>query len=280
MKVFPIILLILFVFISCKKEHTNEVKACFEFYPNEINAGEVQFTNCSENATGFLWKFGDGQTSIEKAPMHLFERGFPFNVTLIAYNGNETDSISKRIHDDITVFKPNIYIYPLYQSSLCVNISFPMGGKIIESIPKYGDGWCVNVDTAGKIDNQYNYLFYESKQPNIFQYNKGWCVAQADLKVFFERNMALYNFSSSEIKDYIDYWIPLLNGNNYYRIYPQTNEIVDQTIRLDFSIQPNHIYRLFYGVIGADEYSKIEAPYIEPFKRIGYYIVEWGVFRK
>lgn len=276
------LLILLTVFIGCKKDDDNPivVKACYGFYPNEINVGEVQFTNCSENATSFFWDFGDGKTSNEKEPMHLFEGNFPFTVTLIAYNGNETDTLTKQIIDQIIAYKPNVYIYPLCQLSLCVTISFPMGGNIIESIPEYTDGWRVNVDTTGRIDNQYNYLFYESKQPDIFQYNKGWCIAQADLKSFFEKNMALYNFSAPEIKDFVDYWIPLLYDTDYYCIYPQTNEIIDKIIQLDFSIQPNNLYRLFYGIIGVDRYSEIIEPDIKPFKRSGFYVIEWGVFRK
>jgi len=268
--------------IGCKKEndHPVVVKACFEYSPNEINDGEVQFTNCSENAVSFLWDFGDGETSHVKTPTHLFSGNFPFTVTLIAYNGDQSNTISKQVYDDIMVYKPNIYIYPLHQSTLSVTITFPIGGEIIESVPDYAEGWFINVDPSGKIDNKYDYLFYESKQPDVFQYATGWCIAQTDLRQFFERNMALYNFSDSEIKDFTDYWIPLLHETKYYCIYPQTNEIVDRIIQLGFSIQPDNVFRLFYGVAGTADFKEMEEPSINPIQRNGFYIVEWGVFRK
>lgn len=283
MKNLLILFLLVLFFTACEDKEEQPVElliACFGANPNEINDGEVQFTNCSENANEYHWDFGDGNTSTEKEPLHIFEGDFPYNVTLIAYNGNDTDTIMKPIYDDIMVYKPNIYIYPTYNLNLCVKISFPMGGEIVESIPSYSEQWCVNVDTSGKIDDQYDYLFYESKQPNTFQYKKGWCVARNDLKSFFENNMKQYNFSNAEINDFIDYWMPLLDENDYYLVYPQTNDIIDGIIKLDFSIQPNHVSRLFYGVVGVDDYTEIEEPKIESFKRDGFHVIEWGVFRK
>lgn len=286
MKQLIFLLLITIVLLSCEKEEETqvEIKACFSFnYNRIINDGEIKFVNCSENAANFLWDFGDGQTSTEKEPLHLFENvdgEFPYYVTLIAYNGNETDTVKRPIYDDILTEKPNIYIYPKSKLNLCLKINFPVGGNIVKSIPEYGDGWCFNVDKNGIIDNQYNYLFYESIQPNIYQYEKGWCINKDSLSSFFRKNMAIYNFSSAEIKDFIDYWIPLLDNADYYKIFPQTNKIIDEIIQLDFSIKPDNVYRLFYGIAGADKYFELEEPTIEAFRRDGFYIIEWGVFRK
>lgn len=270
--------------LSCKKDKVEEplpeLKACFGSRPNSPSDGKVQFENCSENADSYLWNFGDGTTSSEFEPTHLYSGTFPFIVTLIAYDGTKSDTISKSVFDEIMVYKPNIYIYPLLQTKLCVELSFPMGGNIVESIPEYAEGWCIDVDNKGKINGKYDYLFYESKQPNLFQYEKGWCVGRSDLKSFFEKNMAIYNFSTSEIKDFVDYWMPLLIEDDYYCIYPQTNEIIDRIIQLDFSVKPDKIQRLFYGVIGANEFKKLEEPNIKIFDRSGFYVMEWGVFRK
>lgn len=282
MKQLFLLILLYSFFAGCKKDNVEapEVKACFGFQPDAINISKVQFENCSENAGSYFWNFGDGATSTEFEPAHVFLGSSPFYVTLIAYNGNKSDTIIRRVIDEIMVFKPNIYIYPLSRAKLCVELSFPMGGNIVESIPEYAEGWCIDVDTKGKINGKYDYLFYESKQPNIFQYEKGWCVSKENLKLFFEKNMTLYNFSTSEIKDFIDYWTPLLTGNNFYCIYPQTNEIIDKIIQLDFSVKPDKINRLFYGVIGTNEFTKLNEPGIQSFDRSGFFVVEWGVFRK
>ncbi len=70
---------------------------------------------------------------------------------------------------EIIAHKPNIYIYPTSSTSLAVNIQFPVGGNIIESIPEYGNGWNVSVEPNGTINNEFGYLFYECSIPNLFQ---------------------------------------------------------------------------------------------------------------
>jgi hypothetical protein len=273
------------VFSGCEKDDKKDekkplVKACFNYVATEVDTGEVDFINCSENATHYLWNFGDGDTSIEKEPKHTFKGEFPFYVSLIAYDEITSDTTIMPVYDEILVYKPNIYIYPQKPISLCVDIAFPIGGRIVQSIPEYNNGWCVTIDSSGLINNQFKYLFYESAQADIFQHQNGWCIAKSDLKAFFEKNMSLYNFSKPEIVDFIDYWIPRLEENNYYLIYPQTNEIIDKTIQVKFSIEPHNVNRLFYGIKGINSYSKIDEPAIVKFNRDGFTVMEWGVFLK
>lgn len=54
------------------------------FLPNE----EVTFFNLSAFATTYLWNFGDGSTSNEFSPTHLYGNVGTFSVTLIASNAN------------------------------------------------------------------------------------------------------------------------------------------------------------------------------------------------
>ena len=46
-------------------------------------------------------------------------------------------------------YKPNIYIYPNEEIQLTITLSFPMGGEVVTSIPEYGTGWNITVDTSG-----------------------------------------------------------------------------------------------------------------------------------
>ncbi|AKB83661.1 cell surface protein [Methanosarcina barkeri 3] len=52
----------------------------------------VQFTDLSENATMINWNFGDGDTSTEKNPVHLYSATGNYNVNLTANNENGTSS--------------------------------------------------------------------------------------------------------------------------------------------------------------------------------------------
>lgn len=180
----------------------------------------------------------------------------------------------------VVVYKPNIYIYPNENIQLTVELEFPLGGKVLTSIPDYGEGWNITVDTNGLINHNYNYLFYESEQPDVWQKDNGWIIPQSDLEVFFRENMSKYGFHGNEINDFIEYWIPKFNDFEYYAVYPQTFEIINEAIRISFSNPPDNLLRLFYVVEGR---NKLNGPLLtDPiidlnFKRENYFVTEWGV---
>ena len=183
----------------------------------------------------------------------------------------------------IRALKPNIYLYPTEKSQLNVNLSFPLGGKIVTSIPNYNSGWKIVVDPSGLINDKYQFLFYESDQPNIWQLDKGWIIKKTDLNTFFSNNMSKYGFQGREITDFLDYWIPRLTNSEYYEIYPQETNVVQTVIKLDISKTPDNILRLFYVIKGTNNKSntKITLP-TEPvqFIRTGFCVTEWGVILK
>ncbi|MEO6583521.1 MAG: PKD domain-containing protein, partial [Ferruginibacter sp.] len=61
--------------------------ANFSWGPNPPveNVG-VQFTNLSLNANRYLWNFGDGDTTVQTNPQHLYNETGNFTVILVAYN--------------------------------------------------------------------------------------------------------------------------------------------------------------------------------------------------
>jgi hypothetical protein len=181
----------------------------------------------------------------------------------------------------IVVRKPNIYLYPEETTELDVNIVFPHGGRVIASDPEYGDGWRVTVEPNGIIDGQYEFLFYESLQPDYGQYEAGWVVAQDQLEDFFRNNMALTGFNQKEIDDFIEYWIPRLTEYPYYAIYPQYNDELEEMIKLEFSEQPANLIRLIYSVRGLETGNlTLDEAVIPAFNRDGFTVAEWGVILK
>ncbi len=180
------------------------------------------------------------------------------------------------------VRKPNIYLYPVEDTELNIFIQFPQGGYIITSVPEYNEGWSVFIDTEGFIDYTYEFLFYESIQPDVWQYECGWIIERKQLEKFFRENMALYGFAGKEINDFIDYWIPLLSDHDHYKIYPQHQEIIEQVITIETSVEPDNVLRLFYVIEGCNDtgesISSPNAPAL--FTREGFYMAEWGVILK
>lgn len=181
------------------------------------------------------------------------------------------------------VYKPNIYIYPTEAIDLNVHINFPQGGEILSSIPEYGTGWNIFVEPNGLINNTYHFLFYESSQPNVWQHDLGWIIEKTGLADFFTKNLTDYGFNGQEIEDFIDYWIPRLTDYNFYAIYPQNADIIDEVIELYFSEKPNNLMRLFYLIEGLNETPELKPE--EPdmsltFERKDFFVVEWGVILK
>ncbi|NOR86649.1 MAG: hypothetical protein GQ527_03480, partial [Bacteroidales bacterium] len=153
--------------------------------------------------------------------------------------------------------------------------------QIVASIPEYVNGWEFVVDTNGLIDNTYSYLFYESTQPDVWQRTDGWTIQATELDFFFRENMNSYGFYGQEIDDFIDYWIPRLDDYTFYSIYPQSKELINTVIELDFSEQPEHLLRLFYVIEGHNQLqNELNEPSIDSFNREGYFATEWGVIIK
>ncbi|MGD0339511.1 MAG: hypothetical protein ABSB78_12080 [Bacteroidota bacterium] len=181
----------------------------------------------------------------------------------------------------ILVRKPNIYLYPQTTRNLSVALEFPLGGSILQSIPLYSGGWNVSVEPSGKIDRQYDYLFYESKNPDAFQYTSGWIVSRDTLTSFFSNNLLLAGFNQHEKSNFIEYWIPRLVEYPYYIIYPQFADEIGKVIRLKISEQPDNMLRLFYVIQGTNDFGKkLPPPSIPKFERNGFVVTEWGVILK
>jgi len=57
--------------------------ASFDFIEE---AGEFQFVNTSWRASDYFWDFGDGETSIEESPIHMYTAAGNYSTTLTATN--------------------------------------------------------------------------------------------------------------------------------------------------------------------------------------------------
>jgi hypothetical protein len=188
------------------------------------------------------------------------------------------DLVTDTTHYPPHTRKPNIYIYPLITCSLSVQIEFPLGGAIIKSIPHYENGWNIIVTPSGRINNEYDYLFYESINPDKYQYSEGWIISRDSLSIFFENNLLEAGFNIHEKNDFLEYWIPRLNEYPYYIIYPELSEYIDRVIQLKFSIKPDKILRLFYVIKGTEKANlKLNTPVLPGFERSGFVVAEWGV---
>lgn len=174
--------------------------------------------------------------------------------------------------------KPNIYIYPEKTLKLDVSLHFPHGGEVIKFEPQYPAEWTnIRVRPDGSINGKYDYLFYEAVIPDLWQYSEGWVVKRNILPLFFRSNLEAYGFNDAEIKDFMDYWIPLLNTAPFYAIYPQHTANVNYAVKLSISESPDALLRLFYVIEEVQSDFELPGPDIPEFERIGFTVTEWGV---
>ena len=76
------------------------IKADFKISPSSATGQApftVNFTNFSSDGVTLLWNFGDGETSTEEHPTHIFQNAGTYAVKLIATKGILKDSITKTI---------------------------------------------------------------------------------------------------------------------------------------------------------------------------------------
>lgn len=80
--------------------NTLYVEADFEGPPIVCEKSGAQFNNRSANALTFLWKFGDGKTSTESNPKHIYDTAGQYTIIMYAYNPgtcNGVDSMTSEI---------------------------------------------------------------------------------------------------------------------------------------------------------------------------------------
>src|SRR6056297_3611959 len=103
---FLIVAFSLFLTTSCETLNPNAPRACFDV-PEDVFAGvAVKFnSSCSENATSFVWDFGDSGSSTEANPMYVFQSEGSYTVELTVTN-DEADSDKTSIN--VTVTAPDL----------------------------------------------------------------------------------------------------------------------------------------------------------------------------
>jgi PKD repeat protein len=80
--------IVLVTFASCDKEEepAPDPVASFQYEVSETNFLEVSFRSFSQNAVSYSWNFGDGGTSTEENPTHIYEEAGTYQVTLTVEN--------------------------------------------------------------------------------------------------------------------------------------------------------------------------------------------------
>lgn len=71
------------------------IAALFVYQIDATNKLKVTFTNQSQFADKYIWKFGDGSESTDQNPSHTYAKAGKYTVTLAAIHNNEADTFSQ-----------------------------------------------------------------------------------------------------------------------------------------------------------------------------------------
>ena len=93
-----VLCLMVFLLPSCADEETRPEFPLSAVIHNSIDGKQVAFAALTHSAVSWEWDFGDGKTSTEKEPVHIYESGGYYVVTLTA-----KDSEGNSVSSDVTI---------------------------------------------------------------------------------------------------------------------------------------------------------------------------------
>ena len=181
------------------------------------------------------------------------------------------------------IAKPIIYLYP--EEVTDVEVELDVNGELYCTYPKYDNGWEVTAYPDGKIvdkkdGNEYSYLFWDAYSDIDFDLSRGFVVKGEDTAEFLRDTLSKMGLLPKEYNEFIVYWLPLMEKNDYNFITFQEEAYTDNA-KLDITPAPDSILRVYMVYTAVDEddvkkYEGIEAPEIKGFERKGFTVVEWG----
>ena len=188
------------------------------------------------------------------------------------------EKILQRIYPSID--KPVIYLYPTEETEISVKLL--NDERITCSYPKYVDEWKVLAKTNGDLmdldtgRNLYS-LYYESESVEKFNISQeGFIVKREDSAKFLEEKLAILGLTQRETQEFIIYWLPKLESNNYNYIRFATGEEINNNMPLEINPNPDTIIRVLMTFKGLQSPIDVEEQKLDTPERTGFTVVEWG----
>ena len=189
-------------------------------------------------------------------------------------------SLGLYIYNQEAIVKPIIYLYPEEDTNISVVLKKP--DSITCSYPKYTDGWNVFAKTNGDLvdldtgRNLYS-LYYEcDKEVEHKMTNEGFVVKGEDSAKFLEEKLEVLGLNEREAEEFIVYWLPILEKNNYNYIRFANNEEIILNMPISVNPAPDTVIRVLMITKPLDKYVEVNEQHLDKVERNGYTLVEWG----
>ena len=194
---------------------------------------------------------------------------------------NSTYSRTEELLSGINEYsaKPIIYLYPKETTELTVKLGKPE--NITCSYPKYVDGWNVIANIDGTLidkntGRELYSLYWEGINSEQFNLDEGFVVKGIETIEFLEEKLAILGLTEREAEEFIVYWLPILEKNEYNFIRFATIDEINKNMPLEFSVKPDTIIRVLMQYKALDNYIEVKEQKLETPERTGFVAVEWG----
>ncbi len=178
---------------------------------------------------------------------------------------------------DVRAEKPVIYLYPEIVTDVSVTLGY--NGTLTATYPTYIDGWYVTASPDGTLTDatgrEYYCLYWEGESDAEYDLTKGFCVKGEDTAAFLEAALARLGLTEREANEFIIYWLPRMEVNEYNLISFQYEAYTDNA-ELNITPAPDTLIRVFMAWKGVDAPVDIEAQELTAPERVGFTAVEWG----
>lgn len=143
MKKLNILAFVVFILlISCEEENSNksdEISEASFSWSSESNkvSSVINFINKSDNATQYLWLFGDGETSEISEPSHIYKKQGDYEITLIAGEDINLDGLLNSL-DNADSLTKTITIVPnhlVVELSIVTTSNWTIDNPIYDPVP-------------------------------------------------------------------------------------------------------------------------------------------------
>lgn len=175
--------------------------------------------------------------------------------------------------------KPIIYLYPEEEIKLSVKLG--KEDNITCSYPEYKNGWNVIAKPDGTLvdietgRNLYA-LYWEGIHSEECNLTEGFVIKGNETIKFLEEKLSTLGLNEIEAEEFIVYWLPILQENEYNYIRFATLEEINNIMPLELSVEPDTLIRVLMQYKPLDEYIEVKEQELITPERKGFTVVEWG----
>jgi hypothetical protein len=265
------------------KEESSSSKIDPDTLVKPTNNSESGFHGYVDSAEGLNMRFGPGSeyNVIEVIPdkTELTELGWEEGWVYVMWKGKYGWISAQYFRMEGGREKPVIYLYPAKTTDVTVRLTLT-DGRFTQSIPEGSGEWHVTAEPDGKLTDKasgksYEYIFWESTDNTEYDWSHGYVVKGSEAEAFLLKVLPKMGLSKKEYSEFIGYWLPRLEKNEYNLVTFQTDRYTE-TAKLDVSPKPDSVIRVFMAFKAVDGAVEVAEPEIQPVERKGFTVVEWG----